>query len=683
MMTTSPPEDSVTISRSDNPVAGFSPSSSASQLDSVTEGREETVRSCDSIGGMVEEANAFIVNIDEDNFNEAERDSTQDEHDESQYLLRNDRPRAILNKDYGTLNHNETVNKFLHDIYDKEIDLNLRFSDLEINDIRDAVKKLVNKLALKVGDVDERLKIADAILLGSAREGSQIVRPCEYDFALTLKYLSNADAVSLQAADTKDNSREYVHVNIKDRHTQTRFCELIDGKDARVLCSHWLPWYRKSLRGIFDRAIKTAVQSSKYEVIMDTGVLSLKNCKVTENGPAFTVRLIWERATHVGKTVDISVDLCPALKLAGVLDHVLPTGHGICPAYLDFARKTGSVLLMPREGFRFKVSFTEAELLRTECMSEHHKKGYTILKYIINGEPFPYEDSKNAVVEYFRGSQTVIHSYALKTLVWDHHYVQRCCEETDLGSCITQMLTKLHHSLFEGLVHPVHTGKIVRATMATVESLMVPTKSFPSTKRIEMLMEGLDKVSTLSPQDYSYKACSSFIATSGFLKCYSKLTKFSYFLFSFVMYIMIFSKLLPQASNLTFIIGSFMIGMSIATLWCPIYSKTRMLAFISMYSISEYRFSVVLVCCFSITHMTGWICFLILIGNGVVRILHVLMSLMLLFTGIFLMLNNIQSLRRHFRKGHWYVMLICTFMTFVGFIVYLISVISMPKPFWH
>ena len=242
MMTTSPPEDSVTISRSDNPVAGFSPSSkfNASQLDSVTEGREETVRSCDSIDGIVEEANAFIVNIDEDNFTEAERDSTQDEHDESQYLLRNDRPRAILNKDYGTLNHNETVNKFLQDIYDKEIDLNLRFSDLEINDIRDAVKILVSKLALKIGDVDERLKIADVILLGSAREGSQIVRPCEYDFALTLKYLSSADVLSLLPADRKDISREYVHVNIKDGYIKTKFCELIDGKDARVLCSHWL-----------------------------------------------------------------------------------------------------------------------------------------------------------------------------------------------------------------------------------------------------------------------------------------------------------------------------------------------------------------------------------------------------------------------------------------------------------
>ena len=98
--------------------------------------------------------------------------------------------------------------------------------------------------------------------------------------------------------------------------------------------------------------------------------------------------------------MDISVDLCPSLKLTGVLDNVLPPRQGICIAYLDCVRKTGSVLLMPREGFRFKVSFTEAELLRTEFMSEHHKTCYKILKYISNGEPFPYKESKHALVDF-------------------------------------------------------------------------------------------------------------------------------------------------------------------------------------------------------------------------------------------------------------------------------------------
>ena len=166
--------------------------------------------------------------------------------------------------------------------------------------------------------------------------------------------------------------------------------------------------------------------------------------------------------------------------------------------------------------------------------------------------------------------------------------MHKCCEENDLGSCIIQMLAKLHHSLFEGLVHPVHRGKIVKATMTAVESLMVPTKSFPSTKRVEVLVKGLEKVSTKSLQDYNYKICSEFISTSGFLKGYAKLMKFSYFIFSFVMYTITVSKLLPQIRNHTFIVGSLVVVLSMVTLWWPFYLKSRVLAFVSMYDISEY-----------------------------------------------------------------------------------------------
>ena len=264
----------------------------------------------------------------------------------------------------------------------------------------------------------------------------------------------------------------------------------------------------------------------------------------------------------------------------------------------------------------------------------------------------------------------MIHSYALKTLVWDHHYVQRCCEETDLGSCITQMLTKLHRSLSEGLNHPVHTRKIVNSTMAPVELLMIPTKTFPSTERVMRLIKGLEKVSKVSLQDYSFKKCSVFMATSGFRKCFFKFTKFYFFIFSFVMYITTFWMLLSQAKNPTFIIvGSCTIGLSIATLWCPIYSKPRMLAFISMYNISEYRFSLCLICSFSITHMICCMCFMV--GNAAVSIWYVFMGLTL-FYGIFLMFSNMSALRRHLRTCRRYA----TFVTFVGFILYLVLVIS-------
>ena len=177
------------------------------------------------------EAETFIVDLNVDESNETQIDFSFNEQDESQYLLRKERPCANLKKNYGTLKHNETLNKFLQDIHDKEIALSLRFSDQEINDIHDAVEKFVNKLAQKVGNVDSRLEIAEVILLGSLRERSQIVRPCEYDFALILEHLSHPDVVFIQPADPNDSSREYVHVNLKGSHIKSAFCDFLDGKD--------------------------------------------------------------------------------------------------------------------------------------------------------------------------------------------------------------------------------------------------------------------------------------------------------------------------------------------------------------------------------------------------------------------------------------------------------------------
>ena len=130
-------------------------------------------------------------------------------------------------------------------------------------------------------------------------------------------------------------------------------------------------------------------------VAMNTGI---KHHKVEEHGPAFTLRLVWKRGNHKETTMAISVDLCRSLKLTGVLNNLLPRGNVICPAYLDFARKIGSILLLPREGFHFKVTFTETELMCPSNMSEHHRKCYKILKFITNGDPFPYE-KRNKLVD--------------------------------------------------------------------------------------------------------------------------------------------------------------------------------------------------------------------------------------------------------------------------------------------
>ena len=74
-------------------------------------------------------------------------------------------------------------------------------------------------------------------------------------------------------------------------------------------------------------------------------------------------------------------------------------------------------------------------------LSEHHRKCYRLMKYIINGEPFPLKSHKNRIAKYFETDHTVFHSYILKRAVWEHHYIEECNEEIHLGNCVRKMLS--------------------------------------------------------------------------------------------------------------------------------------------------------------------------------------------------------------------------------------------------
>ena len=116
------------------------------------------------------------------------------------------------------------------------------------------------------------------------------------------------------------------------------------------------------------------------------------------------IRLVWERkTTKKYTTMEILVDLCPALKLdIEPVKNVLPPFD---PYYLDFIDNIQSVLLLSRGGggggHLFKVTYTEFELLCTSHLSQHHRKCYKLLKYLLNGEPFPRERHTNMLITLF------------------------------------------------------------------------------------------------------------------------------------------------------------------------------------------------------------------------------------------------------------------------------------------
>ena len=70
---------------------------------------------------------------------------------------------------------NESFNRFLYELYKKELDLHNKFSNHEIEDIREAVVKQVHLIANAIHEIDNRLKVQEVLLVGSARERTQII----------------------------------------------------------------------------------------------------------------------------------------------------------------------------------------------------------------------------------------------------------------------------------------------------------------------------------------------------------------------------------------------------------------------------------------------------------------------------------------------------------------------------
>ena len=428
------------------------------------------------------------------------------------------------------------MNKFLIDLYERKLDLHNKFSDQELEDIRSAVTEKVNQIANTLHEIDSRLKIREVILAGSAREGTQIIRPSEFDYILVLDLLSRPGAVTIMPADPKGDSREYMHVKLNDNDAKSVLHEFSD--NDCIIASRVFPCSRQGLRDLFFSAVQQVIElCSKSRVRRTTGVLKIHRSKPEINGPATTIGLQWGSATPQRQTtMDISVDLCPALKLgaeeylrllpladepvalsnsnsnrnsesllqscdnlisndcgnSSVSDiHLKSYGSEIsnesqravsndvesplssqeaprhcandiadiaskCPQHdneesnvLDYATSIKSVLLMPRDGMRFKVTFTETELKLTSGLSDHHRKCYMFLKYFVNGEPYPPEKLKIVhkiykYIDLFQISHHIRHSYLLKQIVWDHHYIKGCHEEKDFDKCVT---TTFHDAL--------------------------------------------------------------------------------------------------------------------------------------------------------------------------------------------------------------------------------------------
>ena len=156
----------------------------------------------------------------------------------------------------------------------------------------------------------------------------------------------------------------------------------------------------------------------------------------------------WQRQN--GKIIEISVDLCPVIKIAGDFPELLKVDNVVCEIYYEYARKIGTAMLLPskkgyscQSGLCFSLIFTETELALMEDLSAHHRKCYMLLKYLLNAKQRP---SLGKVLDWFERvdkPETAFFSYILKILVLEHHYILKCTETKCIASCLERMLHKI------------------------------------------------------------------------------------------------------------------------------------------------------------------------------------------------------------------------------------------------
>ena len=432
----------------------------------------------------------------------------------------------------------DTLDRFYNDLYNKE--LKLKLGDVELADLYSAVNDFVRRIANDVGRKDPRLKIDDVISVGSAREGTQICTPCEYDFLLVLKELSNNNDLILYAG--CPDSLSYVHVYLHGARSRRCFNDI--AKDGYLKATqnyeNYIPFYlQHGLRQILKTSLQSvATDNASLEVSNDSGTLKFKSTEIEAHGPALMLLLSWQ-SHHGSDPMDISIDLCPAIRtlplrlFAGKVEELITPESVACQSYYEHARKTVSVLLIPCRrsatcvyGLCFKVAHTETEMRLMENITEHHRRCYKILKYLINGRPGPSIAKKSVLskVYYpFYDYPTQVHSYALKVLVWNHHYKSKCIENNCLSSCLDEILSDLKTILTydtSGMNYDVIVENMLPCPFNNRDSVWSKTKRFEERRQLEVaienrvvlrrrvlsLMEALTKLSMMDIDKYDFEA---------------------------------------------------------------------------------------------------------------------------------------------------------------------------------
>ena len=339
----------------------------------------------------------------------------------------------------------DTLNKFYNDLYADKI--RFKLNSQEVNDIREAVIECVMTISDKLGHIDEKFRIRDVILVGSAREGTQIISPDEYDFLFVIDALSQQNLIEInKVCIEKENG---VHIKVLDGRLKRNFKNLLKGDELLCTRDDSLFSLKDGLRESFAKGMTKAMHACvNEEISCPTGVLRVVNTSIKLHGPAFNPQFEWRRKG--GKVINISVDLCPVIRIGGGVPKLLKLENVACETYYKYAKEINTVTILPskkgyscQSGLCFSLIFTETEMALMEDLSEHHRKCYMLLKYLLNAKQRPSMGKLFDWLDVIVEPETQFFSYILRILVLDHHYIQKCIETQCLSHCLERILHKI------------------------------------------------------------------------------------------------------------------------------------------------------------------------------------------------------------------------------------------------
>ena len=317
---------------------------------------------------------------------------------------------------------NKIISLYLNDLYNDKVKIKRDME--EVNDIKTAVMKLMEKITSKLGEVSAKFKVSRCELVGSMKEGTSIGDSDEFDVQLVLETLSMKNGVRL--VQVCEDRPGYAHIKIMDDDIAELWSGTMENGELkstrdRTGCQKNL----YSIRDEFHKHLLEAVYSVRRDpthvVNKESGQLEIYSSSVDKHGPAFKGYFRWfDKARN---KLYIDIDIVPVIEVSEA--NTEATSNDALTQLLPCAKLSSCI-----KGLCFKLAFTPVEVELVSSLQEHHKKCYMILKYLYNG----YKDqSKNRYIVY--------HSYALKTLVLRH---AKSCErqlgEETLAECVQDLI---------------------------------------------------------------------------------------------------------------------------------------------------------------------------------------------------------------------------------------------------